>query len=227
MRRISLTIASVVGSLFVASAANAAVVVTVGAAGAGTSTGMNFNSIPATTAGNAPSSFTIGDWTFTNGTQPVQVNIGTSGSGAQPYQTTGNYLSVLGGGTENVSFSARSSFSFFWGSIDDFNTIVVHTTAGNQTYTGADMASMFSGQGVQATGCQVQTACNRYFTFTDSTDAITGFSISSSSNSFELTNISAVPEPTTWAMMILGFLGLGFLGYRKSARSAGGAFRIA
>lgn len=28
-------------------------------------------------------------------------------------------------------------------------------------------------------------------------------------------NVSAVPEPSTWAMMILGFLGLGFLGYRK------------
>ena len=27
---------------------------------------------------------------------------------------------------------------------------------------------------------------------------------------------SAVPEPSTWAMMILGFLGLGFLGYKKS-----------
>ena len=36
----------------------------------------------------------------------------------------------------------------------------------------------------------------------------------------------AVPEPSTWAMMILGFLGLGFLGYRKSAKS-GDAFRMA
>jgi hypothetical protein len=25
----------------------------------------------------------------------------------------------------------------------------------------------------------------------------------------------SVPEPSTWAMMILGFLGLGFLGYRN------------
>jgi PEP-CTERM motif len=28
-------------------------------------------------------------------------------------------------------------------------------------------------------------------------------------------NISAVPEPSTWAMMILGFLGVGFMAYRK------------
>jgi hypothetical protein len=26
----------------------------------------------------------------------------------------------------------------------------------------------------------------------------------------------AVPEPSTWAMMLLGFAGLGFAGYRKS-----------
>lgn len=37
--------------------------------------------------------------------------------------------------------------------------------------------------------------------------------------------ISAVPEPSTWAMMILGFVGLGFLGYRKSQKKI--SFRIA
>jgi hypothetical protein len=26
---------------------------------------------------------------------------------------------------------------------------------------------------------------------------------------------TSVPEPSTWAMMLLGFAGLGFLGYRK------------
>jgi hypothetical protein len=31
-----------------------------------------------------------------------------------------------------------------------------------------------------------------------------------------------IPEPSTWAMMIIGFVGLGFVGYRKtkSARTA-------
>lgn len=31
---------------------------------------------------------------------------------------------------------------------------------------------------------------------------------------------SAVPEPSTWAMMLAGFLGLGFAGYRRSQRVA-------
>jgi hypothetical protein len=28
-------------------------------------------------------------------------------------------------------------------------------------------------------------------------------------------SISAVPEPSTWAMMILGFVGVGFMAYRR------------
>ena len=29
---------------------------------------------------------------------------------------------------------------------------------------------------------------------------------------------TAVPEPSTWAMMLLGFVGLGFAGYRKAQK---------
>jgi PEP-CTERM motif len=32
-------------------------------------------------------------------------------------------------------------------------------------------------------------------------------------------SVGAVPEPSTWAMMILGFAGLGFAGYRKSRKA--------
>jgi hypothetical protein len=36
---------------------------------------------------------------------------------------------------------------------------------------------------------------------------------------FEGTAISAVPEPSTWAMMILGFAGVGFMVYRRKSNS--------
>ena len=42
---------------------------------------------------------------------------------------------------------------------------------------------------------------------------------------FFSTTISAVPEPATWAMMMLGFLGVGFVAYRRKSSSS--AFRIA
>ncbi len=37
-------------------------------------------------------------------------------------------------------------------------------------------------------------------------------------------NISAVPEPSTWAMMILGFVGVGFMSYRRKSNRS---FRLA
>ena len=30
---------------------------------------------------------------------------------------------------------------------------------------------------------------------------------------------ASTPEPSTWAMMVLGFAGLGFAGYRKSRKT--------
>ena len=32
--------------------------------------------------------------------------------------------------------------------------------------------------------------------------------------------IGAVPEPSTWAMMILGFAGVGFMAYRRKSKPA-------
>ena len=34
-----------------------------------------------------------------------------------------------------------------------------------------------------------------------------------------MTAITAVPEPSTWAMMILGFAGVGFLAYRRRSQA--------
>ncbi|MEH2526227.1 MULTISPECIES: Npun_F0296 family exosortase-dependent surface protein [unclassified Bradyrhizobium] len=220
MSKSKIAVAAVIASFSAMSAAKADVInVTVAGPSVGIATGQNFNSQP---LGPIGSSFSIGDWNFNAGPNS-QINILSSGTGAQPYQTTGNYLSVLGSGVETITFSARSSFSFFWGSIDDYNTI---TLSDGTSYTGTQIAAMFGGQ---SNGCQLLTNCNRYVTFTDATGAnLTGFTISSSSNSFEITNISAVPEASTWAMMILGFLGLGFLGYRKSSsKVSASAFRMA
>jgi hypothetical protein len=39
-------------------------------------------------------------------------------------------------------------------------------------------------------------------------------------NLLDNVSVTAVPEPATWAMMILGFFGVGFLAYRQRAGSA-------
>jgi hypothetical protein len=39
--------------------------------------------------------------------------------------------------------------------------------------------------------------------------------------------VSAVPEPSTWAMMILGFFGIGFIAYRRKSANGNFNFRMA
>jgi hypothetical protein len=55
-------------------------------------------------------------------------------------------------------------------------------------------------------------------TFTLAVDDVSPFSVGHSNSitgEIVLTSVSAVPEPGTWAMMLIGFCGLGFLTYRK------------
>jgi PEP-CTERM motif len=37
--------------------------------------------------------------------------------------------------------------------------------------------------------------------------------------SFEVAGSATAPEPSTWAMMLLGFAGLGFAAYRRASQS--------
>ncbi len=54
------------------------------------------------------------------------------------------------------------------------------------------------------------------FATSDGAVEITG----NTSLTFEATLQSAVPEPSTWAMMILGFAGIGFMTYRRKSKPA-------
>jgi hypothetical protein len=48
-----------------------------------------------------------------------------------------------------------------------------------------------------------------------------GFTDSLPSNSFQILGMAdAVPEPSTWAMTILGFAGVGFMAYRRKSKPA-------
>lgn len=108
--------------------------------------------------------------------------------------------------TFNTSGLSFNRVSLYWGSIDSYNSI---TFLGlGQTYGG----SFFFGD-------QPNQIADRYvtFTFTAAEAAlITGIQFATTSNAFEFDNLqlgTAVPEPSTWAMMMVG-LGL-----------AGGALR--
>jgi hypothetical protein len=143
---------------------------------------------------------------------------GSDSAGAQPFFTTpGNtsYLSVLGPaggpGVANLTFAAPlSTFEFDWGSIDSYNTLTIHLASGPDfvIVPGGNFTNL-------ADGNQTIPDTNGVFqVFAGAGESITGFTMTSSQNSFEIDNLSApggvtthgtVPEPASWAMMIVGF----------------------
>lgn len=130
------------------------------------------------------------------------------------------YLSVRAGEVAQFTAPYVSRLSFYVGSLDDYNSITFHLKGGGtQTFTGTDLG-LVSGA---ANGNQTAANTNGRFTFWSDT-AITGFDLASNSNSFEVSNIgSAVPEPATWAMMIIGFGSVGGM-VRSSRRRQVAAF---
>jgi hypothetical protein len=75
-------------------------------------------------------------------------------------------------------------------------------------------------------------------TFTEAATSLADFGIgfsgsdgaSATFSNLSLTDsaaVAGVPEPSTWAMMFLGFAGLGLLSYRRTRRNGGLNFRVA
>ena len=52
------------------------------------------------------------------------------------------------------------------------------------------------------------------------TDIVGGTPAPTFNMAFSLQGVNAVPEPSTWAMMILGFAGIGFMAYRRKSKPA-------
>ena len=74
---------------------------------------------------------------------------------------------------------------------------------------------------VNPNGDQGAPGSNQYMTFTNLIfDRVVLGSIGQNSFEFDNVTVAAVPEPATWAMMILGFLGVGFMAYRRKSTPA-------
>jgi hypothetical protein len=138
---------------------------------------------------------------------------GTSGDGAAPAFDAVNrdpaqYLSIEAGQTENLSTPLLSSISFYIGSLDSYNWITFTEQGGaTEVFNGTDLAAAVS---AAANGNQQSSNTNGRYTFDFSTP-ITNVSLYSGGNSFEIADIGAgaVPEPATWATMLLGFGAMG------------------
>jgi hypothetical protein len=138
--------------------------------------------------------------------------------------TTGTtYMSVKGGGTEMASWATpQTSLSIYWGSIDgnvpgtasggNINDLSI--TVDGFTLTGLDLMTLGAG----GTGSQTLPKDNQLVTITG-LGAFTTVEFHTTRNAFEFTlGAAAVPEPATWAMMMLGFAGLGYAAFRRNSK---------
>ncbi|MBU1378659.1 MAG: PEPxxWA-CTERM sorting domain-containing protein [Alphaproteobacteria bacterium] len=134
------------------------------------------------------------------------------GAGSPPANSNPSgtpYLAVFDGGSATIGFSGPvKSFQFDWGSIDSYNTLTIDST-------GAEKIIVPGGNFINAAnGDRVSPGTNGLFTVWGTEgETFQSITLTSSGYSFEIDNLATssvpVPEPATWAMMILGFGGVG------------------
>lgn len=136
-----------------------------------------------------------------------------SGVSAPPPGVTDHYETVLGGGKATLtSVRGLRAFSFYLGSPDGYNTVSFKFTDVDGTVTTLSGENIWGGtvyNGNQGVGKTV--------VYKFGPAAVKSIEFSSSGNSFEFDHLGglAVPEPGTWALMILGFGGAGAMLRRR------------
>lgn len=132
------------------------------------------------------------------GNNAFTYNTSVSNVAAQPDGSTGNFAAVLGGGSATfVLPNAASAFGFLLGSLDSYNTLTINfLDGGSATYSGLQITENLGSNGYLTLD---YTALNR---------RVASATFTSQQNSFEFDDLSfggVVPEPSTWALLILGF----------------------
>ena len=168
-----------------------------------------------------PTAVLLSDFSLTLSGATVGVNEGGSGySGTLPNDPVGpnsHYLTVPGNASATLfSTKGLKSFSFYMGSPDSYNSVQFIGDGYNETLNGGQFTGGNTGQS-WSWGTRVN------FDFGGA--VVKQVILRSTSNSFEVDNFagnlaSAVPEPATWAMMIMGFGSAGAIIRRRRASAA-------
>jgi hypothetical protein len=209
-------------ALFSAGAANAAAIVNNGNFQSGDFTGWSIGGDAGT---SAPVVIPFGSSAnYPNGAfgDPIPVVPG-GGTGFTAYfssdtgtQTMSQSVTLAASQTYTLSYELYSPAN---GQANPFNASIESTVAGGTL--GPFNALAFGNGWVLESTTFTTTSAGAYQLAVD----FTGGGVPAADFAIDDINISAVPESSTWAMMILGFFGVGFIAYRR--KSVGPALRIA
>jgi hypothetical protein len=177
-------------------------------------------SIIAASAASAQASTVLYDLTFNNslgsvvGTAQLALNLSSPTFSGNINSSNDSGFVSLTGTLLGDSFSVTQTTGY--GGFDNiFITSGITLVNGNIT----NIVTPYGGQGIGASGPSssgffffnpTASEPGLSFTFTPSGETTTAGTVSS--------EVAAVPEPSTWAMMILGFFGVGFMAYRRKAK---------
>ncbi|WP_337185815.1 PEPxxWA-CTERM sorting domain-containing protein [Phenylobacterium sp.] len=142
---------------------------------------------------------------ITNSAPPPWSGGTTVGGATVPVDDT-NYASVQGGTTATFSALngfAFTSFSFYMGSPDEYNEVTFNFVGGgSQVFSGNSIwGGSPAGDGDRTAGYRI------FYDFEGK--KVSSITFASSQDAFEFDGLAGslgvVPEPATWAMMIMGF----------------------
>jgi PEP-CTERM motif-containing protein len=160
----------------------------------------------------------------------------TDGGGSVTVAGQGNQFVTLGGGylTAGSATWATTITNLTIGKTYDLNFDIAFEGGDTPLSQQVMTVSFASGSSTGASNFDAPfTSGNYWKVWLPETDvfaataasAVVDFSVNNQINDMGLDNVSvslssAIPEPSTWVMLLLGFAGLGFVGYRASRGSA-------
>jgi hypothetical protein len=191
----------------------------------GAPTGVNYVNFDTLSLGNAGGSSNGVGVSFTGDAQAVQGS--ESGVYAAPYLSNGNgtlfgdssngpdatTFLTTGIGSVTLTLPGQEMYlGLLWGSVDSYNTLSL--------YNGATLVGAITGTDVTANANGDQGVNGTYYVNITSTESFNTVVATSSQYAFEFDNVAynptAVPEPSTFFLAIIG--GLGAFTYRQMRR---------
>lgn len=146
-----------------------------------------------------------------------QGDVGGEAVGPDVMPGTGSFISILNG-TYSVAFTGIQVFSFVYGGLDSYNSVTLNFrdaitfVASSLTLSGEQICG-----GAANIGCALGSTGRVTYDF-GGTGILDNVTFASAEPAFEIDELTAaVPEPATWALMILGF---GIVGSQLRRRKA-------